>query len=112
MRFLIPPILIVLTLVTNGGTANESAYPAYTIPADSSISIREVKKLPPFLYFDGEVEINVRYTFNYLAEASDPYVEFTISPTEESLKNLPFLIEKGSNRISQRNNHVRKKGSC
>jgi len=64
----------------------------FGIPEGTNISLNQVKKIPPFLYFEGEIRINVEYVYE---RRSDDYIELTVSPNEESSRRLPYLKRRG-----------------
>ena len=90
-------ILIFLTLVFSVVPlmADEEVYPAYQIPSQSPITIDRVNKIPPFLYFKGEVEILADYQFTYHKDAYKPYLSLHIFPVSDSIDLLPYLVERG-----------------
>lgn len=87
-------MLVTLFCSLQVAVANEEAniYPAYAIPEGTNISLKQVKEIPPFLYFEGEIQINVEYVYE---RRSDAYIELTVSPNEESSQRLPYLIRRG-----------------
>jgi len=87
---LLVTLFFFLQSVIAGGEG--AVYPAFGIPKGSNITLKEVKEIPPFLYFEGEIRVKAKYIYD---RRSDSYIELTILPDEKSSRKLPYLKRRG-----------------